>query len=533
MMTALAEGPFTLLDGQPLTTSLSVPWERLSPGPVGGRFSTHVDGSGGSRSRPLVLDSEFEAIAYDDRQCSSDLEELLGDRRFLAQHAYAVAASTLDLFESTMGRRLGWRWRGHRLALRVYEPIPVEESGYDAQHAQISFGHYKDGRARKHVPLALYRDLVTHEVTHAILDGYRPHLADPDGTLDEHAIHEAMADVVAMLSVFSSTERVAEQLRIVHDAADPGDSDDLIVRTGLFGVADGLFSRQALRRSVTDDVPSDWQSVTEPHRRGAVLVKALMDTVLTLWQVRMSRPGGRSSDYQIAQSGARIGRQVLGMVIRGISYTPPIDMTFGDVLRGILAADAAVVPDDDHDYRGTLTASFGALGITVEDEDNLDGLSGLRDLRYPVRLSSLASDPEEVYRFLWENPALLRAAAIDPDVPLVVERVRPSLRVGPDGFVVSEIGASFVQQVPMSAYDARRRLGLKVRGNVVLRGGGLIRFNEGGRLAFAALKPVLDAERQQARMDEAAGPSLLGVSEPDIADLRADVFSEMHGAARS
>lgn len=84
----------------------------------------------------------------------------------------------------------------------------------------------------------------------------------------------------------------------------------------------------------------------------------------------------------------------------------------------------------------------------------------------------------------------------------------------------------------MSAYDARRRLGLKVRGNVVLRGGGLIRFNEGGRLAFAALKPVLDAERQQARMDEAAGPSLLGVSEPDIADLRADVFSEMHGAAR-
>jgi hypothetical protein len=223
---------------------------------------------------------------------------------------------------------------------------------------------------------------------------------------------------------------------------------------------------------------------------------------------------------------------MLAMLIRGLGYTPPIDVTFDDLLRGILAADLAVMPDDSQDYRGVVRAAFAPAGITAPPDDELDGLEGLRDLRYPVRLSALASDPEEVYRFLWENPAILRAAAIDPDVNVLVERVRPSLRVAPDGFVVSEIGASFVQQVPMSAYEARNRLGLRTKDPVVLRGGGLVRFNEGGRLSFAAIKPVLDADRQQQRLDDAAGPSVLGMAEPEVAVRRAAVFDYLCGPTR-
>ena len=551
-MTALAEGPFTLLNGSPLTTTLSVPWERLSRGPTGGRFSTHVGGDDEPRGRPLILDSEFEDIAYNDRRCPMDVEQLLADRKFLAQHAYAVSASTLSLFESTMGRRLGWKWRGHRLALELFEPISYEASGYDGQRGVIRFGHQRDPRARKHVPLALYRDVVTHEVTHAIIDGYRPHLADPDGTFDEHAMHESMADIVAMLSVFSSTERVVEQLQATLTAGASFDgNEDALVQTGLFGIADGLFthtdrgrpafrdpteaavapstSHPALRRVIREGAGDDWRSLTEPHQRGTVFTNALMDAVLVLWKARMDRPGGRSSEYQIAQSGSKVGRQVLAMLIRGLGYTPPIDVTFEDLLRGILAADLVVMPDDSLDYRSVVREAFAPAGITAVGDDDLDGLEGLRDLRYPVRLSALASDPEEVYRFLWENPAILRAAAIDPDVPLLVERVRPSLRVAPDGFVVSEIGASFVQQVPMSAYEARNRLGLRTHDPVVLRGGGLIRFNEGGRLSFAAIKPVLDADRQQQRLDESAGPSVLGMAEKEVAERRAAVFGYMHG----
>jgi len=534
IMTALAEGPFTFLNDAPMTTSLSVPWERLSRGPTGGRFSTHIRGEDTSRNRPMVMDTAFEAIAYNDVRCPANTDDLIEDRAFLAQHAYAVAASTLDLFESTMGRRLGWRFRGHRLALELWAPIDFASSGYDGQRGVINFGHERDRRADKHVPIALYRDVVTHEVTHAILDGYRPHMADPDATVDEHALHEGIADLVAMLSVFSSSDRVLDQLQSRLDSSDrPNGSDDDLVTSGLFDIADGLFSRKELRRSITDEIPQDWRSIMEPHVRGSVVVKALMTAVLDLWKTRMNLPGGRASEYQKAQSGAKVGRQMLGMLIRGLGYMPPIDLTFRDLLHGMLAADQVVVPDDTLDYRGSLREAFKPFGITADPDHELDGLTGLRDLRYPVRLSALASDPEEVYRFLWENPAILRAAAVDPDVPILVERVRPSLRVGPDGFVVSEIGANFTQMVPMTQREALNRLGLHTQGDIILRGGGLIRFNEGGRLAYATFKPVLDAERQQRRWSRRSRDEMGDLSAQEDPDARSSVFAQMHRAANT
>ncbi|TFB73082.1 hypothetical protein E3O21_18590 [Cryobacterium flavum] len=33
-----------------------------------------------------------------------------------------------------------------------------------------------------------------------------------------------------------------------------------------------------------------------------------------------------------------------------------------------------------------------------------------------------------------------------------------------------------------------------------IRGGGQLRFDEGGRLSFAALKPILDPDRQRAKL---------------------------------
>ena len=72
--------------------------------------------------------------------------------------------------------------------------------------------------------------------------------------------------------------------------------------------------------------------------------------------------------------------------------------------------------------------------------------------------------------------------------------------MAPDGFIVSEICASFVQEVLLTRREARDRLGVRIQGDyTVVRGGGTLRFDEGGRLCFAALKPVMDAQRQQAR----------------------------------
>jgi hypothetical protein len=529
-MTALEEGPYTTLDGAPLTVSLVVPAERLMMGPTGSRFAVQV----GDGKHVAVQHGGCEpdgSWMYEEVPCPEAVEELLGDRAFLAQHAYATAASTLDLFETTLGRRLGWRGRSHQLTLKVWDAVPFELSGYDGQRGDIRFGHFDDHQNRHHVPMALFRDIVAHEVTHAILDGYRPHFADPDATIDEHALHEGIADAVAMLSVFSTTARVQRWIAAITGQDGELLTTDALIASGLFDIADGMYPGGALRRSITREVTVDWRSEREPHRRGEVLVHALMRTVLAVWRERIAQLGEKPSEFLVAEAGARAGRQVLRMLIRGLGYTPPVNATFEDVLRGVIAADLAVIPDDEYDYRAKLRIAFAEAGITVSD-DNIQGLAGLEDLDYPIRLSSLGSDPEEVYRFLWANPHLLSAAAVDQERPFFVERVRPSLRVGPDGFVVSEVGATFTQSVPLTQREARKFFGTPVDGPVVLRGGGLLRFDEGGRLAYVALKPVCDVEQQRALLGETSGPPATHQSEALIAKRRAAVFNGLHKAAQ-
>jgi hypothetical protein len=66
----------------------------------------------------------------------------------------------------------------------------------------------------------------------------------------------------------------------------------------------------------------------------------------------------------------------------------------------------------------------------------------------------------------------------------------------------------------------------------VLRGGGLLRFDEGGRLAYVALKPVYDVDAQRALLSETTGPPATHQSEAQIAKRRAAVFSGLHQQAQ-
>ncbi|MHA7293267.1 gluzincin family metallopeptidase [Arthrobacter sp. HLT1-21] len=522
-LTILAEGPFTLGPDGPMTTMLRVPVERIGVGPRSARFDVVVRGPEG-KPLDLLLGEDADPWMLMDECPPRDLGELLANRRFLAQHTYAVAASTLAAFESTLGRRMGWP-RGRRLKIHAYDTVPYADSGYDREEGVIRFGHRRDGRERLSVPLALYRDLVAHEVTHAILAGYRTRWSDQFASLDQFALHEAIADLVAMLSVFSSADRVEQLLDpLGSGATDLAGLDEQILLSGLFSFGDGLFSHGPARQSMRTPVSGDWRTLPDPHRRGEPIVRVILNVVARLWKVRLDQPGGRSSLYQVAKSGAKVGEQVLAMLIRGLGYMAPVDVTWTDLLRGILSADLVLVPQDRYRYRQVVRDAFAEVGVTTDPDEQLSGTGAMSSLRYPVRLSALGTDPEEIVRFIWENGDLLRETAMDERHSITVDRVRPSIRVSPDGFVVSEIGASFVQEFTIGRTEMRR-LGLTGPGPVTVRGGGLLRFDEGGHLCYAALKPVYDARRQQNIREAKSRDAAM------LAEITAAAGSRVGGAA--
>lgn len=506
-LTVLAQGPHSLdSSGRVMQQVLRVPSERLIAGPIGARLEVVVVGTRGVRENQVLGNGDWGAK---DVAPAEESEDLVNDRRFLAQQAYAVAAHTLASFERALGRRMSWA-NGGRLTLYANDKIEYQNTGYTRSDCSIRFGLMEDSRHRNKLPLVLYRDLVAHEVTHAVLDGYRPRWADAQAGADQLALHEALADLLAMLGVFAA-ESVVEKLiagQLTHSGASLESIDSTLLASGLFSFADNLFSHgRAARDPMSADPPANWRTEADPHRRAAGVVHAVLATVLRLWRAELGRPGGLASVHQVAQAGSMIGERVLNMILRGLSYMAPVDVGWEDLLRGILAADAVVVPQDERNYRGTLRSCFAEAGIVADPPANLNGVSTLQRLNYPIRLSALGADPDEVLRFIWDNPVLMEAAKLEPTARIMVDRVRPSLRMSPDGFTVAEIEASFVQDLRLTESEAKK-LGLHCSSAVVLRGGGMLRFDEGGRLCFAALKPVLDIPRQQELIDGAEAASI-------------------------
>ena len=79
-----------------------------------------------------------------------------------------------------------------------------------ASTTRILFGWLPPLLGKPALYTALSYDVIAHELSHAILDGLRPRFTEP-GPPDQLAFHEALADLVALLSVFD-LDGLAEHL---------------------------------------------------------------------------------------------------------------------------------------------------------------------------------------------------------------------------------------------------------------------------------------------------------------------------------
>jgi hypothetical protein len=506
-----------------LTAAVQVPSDWLEPGPRSHRF--HVvdyDEAASGLIRPAALlqpDSRFsgnpEEWRIRDDFASADDATLLSDSSFHAQNVFAVAARTLSAFETSLGRRVPWSFEAHQLFL-VPHAMPTENAFYSAEDEAIFFGYFFNGGQR--IDTCLSHDVIVHEATHAVLDGLLPRLTEP-GQQDQAAFHEGFADIVALLSVFSMPEVVAECLpppdrngRIPAEAV----TQEQLMKTALFTLAeqwgDAEAGRSGLRGSVLLKPGVSWKEDSDfdpPHRRGEIIVAAVMQSLVKIWTDRIESPILQTVNAQNAiREGAKSASHLLNMVIRSLDYAPPVGLEFNDFLDAIIVADEVMVPDDDHNYRKTLIDSFGAFGVRQPRGQIIDLAD--RPLLYEnLSFNSMRVDRDEAYRFIWQNADMLE---IKRQYQTRVDQVLPSIRVGPDGFVVAETVVRYFQELECTAAElldlaAQERAkfglpnGIDAAQPIRICGGGALIFDQFGRVKYHQHKRILDFDRQQKRLD--------------------------------
>lgn len=505
--------------GRIIRAQVAVPADLLEPGPRGQRFHV-VDYDAGSRrlSKPAVFtDPRAEKAdrpwTFRDQFVDAADAELETSAVFHAQNAYAIAARTLGAFESALGRRLAWAFPGHQLYL-VPHAFREANAYYSPDDRSLLFG-YIDMEAGERVYTCLSHDIVAHETTHAVLDGLRPRFLEP-GLPDQGAFHEGFADIVALLSVFSVDALIESTLgdadakgRIpaARVAPEKLEHNVLFRLAEQFGAAISGVRGSALRRSLELPTGAGWRAepaFDEVHRRGEVIVAAVMTALLRMWTGRLEAliyRGGLDRS-RAAEEGAKAATHLLGMAIRAIDYAPAVELEFEDFLDALLVADEVVAPDDEHGYRQAVRTSFALFDI-AQPKRPLINLAEQPLIYANLNYVALRSEPNEVFRFIWYNAELL---GIDRDYYLRVESVRPSVRVGPDGLVVNETVADYVQTLNLSAGEARTlgvRVPVDIRDDLQLQlwGGGTLIFDQFGMAKFHQQKPLDDWERQTRRIE--------------------------------
>lgn len=547
-LTILGQDPSLSERGRVITASITIPNEQISAGPRGYRVQiVDYDASTNTMYAPLnasrmgTVDRPLDPFAPAGALAAKDFNaRLVGDPRFHAQNVYAIAMRTLAQFERALGRRVSWSFGGHQLKVAPHA-FAQANAFYSSRDEALLFGYFAGPRGP--IFTSLSHDIVAHEVTHALVDGLRPRYMEPSGP-DQAAFHEGFADVVALLSVFSIPEVVRYALGKVVDQPDATvmQLSSLTIATLKRGVLTGLgeqFGEElsgvrgaSLRRSVEIKPAPDLlkrAEFLEEHRRGEILVSAMLHAFLNTYKTRLSSLGRDSSNRlpasRVAEEGADVAERLLTMAIRALDYMQPTDIVFGDYLSALITSDLEIRPDDRrYQMRTHLREAFALFGIRPSsaygrgDEEGrweppFSRPGGARvpgqseaDLNYSfVHREAMQRDRDEVFRFLWDNRDVL---GLCDQAYTEVGGVRPCLRVDQDGFTLRETVADYIQiltvradeletiAIPGRAGRIRKPAGLEPWKTVRLLGGGALLFDEFGKLKYHIRSALLHPDRQ-------------------------------------
>src|SRR5262249_21250379 len=152
------------------------------------------------------------------------------------------------------------------------------------------------------------------------------------------AFHEGFADVVALLSVFALRpvvaalldRRVGPTVRKRHVRPEAL-RDSVLLQLGkemgaeMSAVRGHPLRESAKLRPSADALDPDNEESAEPHRRGEVLVAAMLDAFLNVWSARLATLGRVRRDAlnrdRVVEEGANAADYLLTMAVRALDYS--------------------------------------------------------------------------------------------------------------------------------------------------------------------------------------------------------------------
>ena len=489
---------------------LSVRWEGLKPGPVGEYIEVADKDVDGTTYAPANLD--------DPRLLAQDgFAPAEGKPQFHQQMVYAVSMNTIAHFEAAMGRPVLWRPRINpkdqfddseyvqRLQIQPHA-FRDENAFYDPVAVALRFGYFQAAAndPGDHVPgtkvfTCLSQDIVAHETTHAILDGMHRRFNEPTNP-DVLAFHEGFADIVALMQHFTMHDLLSDQIgRSRGDLEGESVLGSLAIQfgrssggRGALREAIGSFDERGVWKRLVPD-PAAYKTITTPHSRGALLVATIFDAFLAIYKSRTAdlyriytggtgvlKAGAIHPDLvqRLASEATKAAAHVLHICIRALDYIPPVDITFGEYLRGIITADFGLVPDDPHGYRVAFVEAFRRRGIYPGDLDTLSvdtlrwqgiDLSASRAHFSAIlkRMKRFSDDclyitdrkklflrtrkerrmlHQQIKGLLGKDQELGTVLGIDPTLKFQVHELRGAQRTGPDGRTHPQIVVAITQE---------------------------------------------------------------------------------------
>jgi hypothetical protein len=433
--------PMMIQDPELAETAISRPVEDW----MGLQQEHFVDGPITPRVAVIDLDPDTEELADPVRFEQPDGGRVLGryvvDRNdiqsipFIAVSAFATVWRTIRLFEEkrTLGREISWAFDAPQL-LVVPRAGWMENAFYERSSHSLQFFSFDAMGTTIHTSLS--RDIVAHETAHALIDGIDPDLYD---ALDPQslALHEGIADLVAMMLAFSSSQLTHAILGAKLGSIERSNAFSSIAEQ--FGDAIAKGPKPGFLRNLNnqDKIDREHEEI-EPHALSQVISGVLYELVVEMHEhfkgVYAPRFGGdrfKASGLALAVAARLFQR----MVLRGLDYLPPGEVTFADFGRAILAADEA--SPGDPQWARRLRQKFVERRI-VADESELEVQTNSDDSAIArANLQGLVDSEWVAYKFAGDNRGLL---GIPKDAEVeVLKRVLVDGRVAsPDDTVARE-----------------------------------------------------------------------------------------------